>query len=444
MSNSKITPKILNGFRDYLPKEMIPREHMFKTVIQVFEMFGFSPIDTPTLELEETLLGKYGDEGTKLLYKFIDNGNRKIAMRYDLTVPLARVVAMYPDLPRPFKRYHIAKVWRAERPQAGRFREFYQCDVDIVGTDQMLADAECVIIASMVLEKLGLDKFQIKINNRKILNGFIEYANIAPSQTKRVFQTIDKIQKIGSDGIKTELQKNIVDLPALSDQEIQKIFEFCSIQGSNKDILEKLSIMLQNTEIGNQGIQELKQVIGYLQAAELKEKTYQIDLSIARGLDYYTGTVYETFISNLSKIGSVMSGGRFDKLIGMFSGIEIPAVGISLGIDRLFSAMQELGMIDEKPSTSQVLITVFDSKFIPDYLKIAQQLRQEGIRTEIDLSNGKLKKQFQYADKQKIPFVIIIGEDEMSKRKIKVKEMVSRKEYYVVYEKIINFFRTKL
>ena len=436
----QIETRILRGFRDFLPSQMIPRQKMLAVIRDVFERFGFVPLETPTLEYEETLTGKYGEEGDMLLYRFEDQGGRKVAMRYDLTVPLSRVVAMYPELPKLFKRYQIQPVWRAEKPQKGRFREFFQCDVDIVGTSSMAADAECVDVARTVITELGVEKFLVKINNRKILNGFITFSGIADDQVKRVFQAIDKLPKVGPEGVAEELlqEKEIPyedPLSGLSQDKVDKILEFAKLTGSNQEILDQLKDIFKSVEIGLEGVNELQQVINNLEAIGITDKECQIDLSIARGLDYYTGTVFETFIQDLPGFGSVMSGGRFDELIGMFLGKNIPAVGISLGLDRLFAAMEELGMIEASPSTSEVLVTVFDPNLFDECLKVANELRKAGINTELYVGEEtKIGKQMKYADKQGIPFVIIIGGNEVEKGVVMFKDLAAASQTEVKRE----------
>lgn len=423
---TKIEPKLLKGFRDYLPADLIVRQEMMDKVRQVFESFGFLPLETPSLEYRETLTGKYGEETDKQLYLFKDQGDRDIGLIFDLTVPLCRVVAMYPDLPKPFKRYQIQRVWRAEKPQSGRFREFYQCDVDIIGSAEMLADTEIILIAIETLQALGVKDFTVKINNRKILNEFLAGLKIKENDFSNILRVIDKRDKVGEQEMREQLNLD----KKLTDQ----IIEFINIKGSNEEVLKKVKKIIGETD----GVKELSEVINNLQASGVEEKYFQINLSITRGLDYYTGTVFETTLNQLPTIGSVMSGGRYDKLISMFLGKEIPAVGISLGIDRLLAGLKELKLIKEKKSLTDVLITIFDKKYVKEYLKIAKELRKEGIKVELYSQANNLKKQIKYADKQGIPLVIIVGEDELKKNKVAIKNLQSGEQVEVGRGELIN------
>ena len=317
--------KLLSGFRDHLPQRMNLRQRILKQVKEVYESFGFVPLETPALEYSSVLLGKYGDEWTKQLYRFKDNGGRDVALRYDLTVPLSRVVSMYNDLPRPFKRYQIGPVWRAEKAQKGRFREFYQCDVDIVGSDSYLADAECVQIAYELITKVfGSSDFKIRINNRKILNGLSEFAGYDKKKNIAVFRAIDKLVKIGEEGVRKELKE-----AELSEDSVNKIFDFMgNIDGTNQEIISNLKRIFFEVPTAFEGAENLEKVFQTLDLLGVPEKNLVIDLTIARGLDYYTGIVYETFLDERPNLGSMMSGGRFDELIGQLSGKDVPAVGI--------------------------------------------------------------------------------------------------------------------
>jgi len=428
----KITPKLLKGFRDYLPADLIVRQQMMDKVRGVFESFGFSPLETPALEYQETLIGKYGEETDKQLYLFKDQGDRDIGLIFDLTIPLARVIAMYPELSKPFKRYQIQRVWRAEKPQAGRYREFYQCDVDIIGSDSMMADTEIILIDIATLTALGVKDFTVKINNRKILNDFLGSIKIAEKDVSNVLRAIDKRDKIGEKEMREQLD--------VKKEQADKIIDFINIFGSNDEILDKVGVIISESE----GLKELKTVINNLKASGVEEKYYQIDLAMVRGADYYTGTVFETFLNQLPKIGSDMSGGRYDKLISMFLGEEIPAVGISLGIDRLLAGLKELKLVTTKESLSEVLITVFDQKDIGEYLKIASELRKEGIKTELYSQADNLKKQIKYADKQSIPLVLIAGEDELKENKVAIKNMKTGKQVEIKRGELIEKVKSLL
>lgn len=418
--STKIEPKLLKGFRDYLPADLIVRQKMTDKVRGVFESFGFLPLETPALEYAETLIGKYGEETDKQLYLFKDQGKRDIGLIFDLTIPLARVIAMYPDLPRPFKRYQIQRVWRAEKPQAGRYREFYQCDADIIGSSDLLADTEIVLIAIQTLKALGLEGFMVKLNNRKLLNEFLAGLGLKEKDFGGVLRAIDKRDKISEKEMRDQLgvKKEIAD----------QILGFITIKGDNNEMLKKIEETVGST---SDGLRELKSVVSNLEASNVKEKYYAIDLSIVRGADYYTGMVFETILNQMPKIGSVMSGGRYDKLISLFLGKEVPAVGISLGLDRLLAALKELKLVESQESLSDVLITIFDPKNLGEYLKLAEELRKEGIKAELYSQRDNLKKQIKYADKQNIPLVIIMGEDELKENKVAIKNMKTGKQLEV-------------
>lgn len=407
-----VEARILRGFRDYLPNVMLPRQRMLETVARTFESFGFAPISTPALEYADILVGKYGDEGDKLLYRFLDNGDRDIALRYDLTVPLARVVGMNHDLVKPFKRYHIAPVWRAETPGRGRFREFSQCDVDIVGSDSLMADAECLAVGASVLKALGVKRFELRVNNRKLLTALLERVAVEGDAALAVLRTVDKLPKIGE----AKTRELLATENGLAAPAVDAIFDFLKLKP------EELRGFFAESPIGLQGADELLTLLRLADEQGIRD-CVAVDLSIARGLDYYTGTIYETFLLDLEAIGSVMSGGRYDRLLGMFGGDAIPAVGISLGVDRLFYGLQELKLVQEQVSPTQVLVTVFDESTRAQAYGIAADLRAAGIATEVFLGVGKLKKQFQYADRKSIPLAVVAGPDELAQGLVTLKDL---------------------
>ena len=431
----KIEAKILKGFRDYLPEDMIPKQEMMFKIKTVFERYGFSPLETPALEYQETLLGKYGDEGSKQLFKFEDNGKRKVGMRFDLTVPLARVVAMYQnDIPLPFKRYQIQNVWRAEKPQKGRYREFYQCDVDCVGSKNILADTEFVSIAKDIMTELGIDKYLVRINNRKLLNGFFEQEKIKESEVNKVIAAIDKLLKIGEEGVTEELKKI-----GLAKEQIENTLDFIKITGKNLEIIDKLEAKNLNSAQGKEGVAELRQMFEYLESVGIDEKICKLDLTLARGLEYYTGTVYETVIVGAENIGSVIGGGRYDELVGMFLGKKIPAVGYSVGLDRLYAALVELKLlVTNKKTTARVLVTVFEEDLSINSMKVAEKLRKAGINTELYTGSGNLKKQFKYADKMGIEYVVVIGSDEIENNKATLKNLKKQSQITVAIDQLVN------
>ncbi len=437
---TKITPRTLKGFRDYLPEEMIPRQEMLRTLEDVFRRFGFLPLMTPALEYSDILTGKYGDEGDSLLYRFLDNGKRDVALRYDLTVPLARVVAQYPALPRPFRRFQIAPVWRAEKPARGRFREFYQCDGDIVGSNDVVADSEIIQMGAEMLISLGIEDFTIRINNRKVLSGLMSDVGVEPGEEEMgVLRTIDKLPKIGEEKTRDLLSSE----NQLNSDSIDRVFDFLSIQGSIEEILNRLSGFFAEGSIGELGTKELKEVFSFLEAVGLSEKL-AIDLSIARGLNYYTGTIYETFLGGLPGFGAVMSGGRYDGLIGTFCKEDIPGVGISLGIDRLLAGLEELNLIKKKATTSSVLVTIFDEDLVAPAAIAAKLIRDSGIPCELYPQAAKLKKQLKYAERTGKSLVVIIGSDEHEKNVVQVKDLNMSKQFEVALSDLPSWIQSRL
>jgi histidyl-tRNA synthetase len=416
---------------------MIAKERMLRRVAQSFEAYGFAPLQTPALEYQEVLLGKYGAEGDKLLYRFTDLGDRAVAMRYDLTVPLARVVAQYAELEQPFRRYQIGTVWRAEKPGPGRYREFMQCDVDITGTDAILADAEILAAGAAVLESLGVREFVIRVNNRKILNGALTRAGVTEErEVKDTLRVVDKLPKVGEAGVRSELSEAV----GLASGTIDAVFEFLALnQGVDTEALvARLAPLMHGSEEGERGLDELRQLLGLVSAMGLTERV-EVDLSIARGLDYYTGTIYETFLRGREAGGSVMSGGRYDTLIGMFKKVRVPAVGISLGIDRLFNMLLDLGLVQTTRATARVLVAVFDDQTAGEAASLAAMLRAAGVPTELYPAPDKLKKQFRYADRKGIPCVALVGPDELAQGQVKVKHLEERREDTVSRDELAAF-----
>jgi len=416
---AKLLPQVLKGFRVYLPEVMIPRQRMLRTIAEVFERFGFVPLDTPALEYAELLTGKYGDEGEGLLYRFADHGGRQIALRYDLTVPLARVMGGHPELPIPFKRYQIGPVWRAEKPGRGRFREFSQCDVDIVGSTSMVADFECLQVDAAVLRALGLERFRIRVNNRKLLDGILEHHGCTtPDRVVATLRAVDKLEKAGQEPVIALLvQEAGWDAAAAADLLQQ-------LAGSTLDF------PFTNPRL-EEGRQELSQL--FTLAARVGIEPYLgLDLTIARGLDYYTGTVFETFLTDLPGFGSVMSGGRYDGLVGLFRSQPLPAVGISLGVDRLLAGLTELGLLPPVRSTARVLLAVFGPETLGETLLVAAELRAAGIPTEVFPSEGgKLGKQYKYADQKGISVVGLVGPEEQTANTVKLKVLADQRELTV-------------
>lgn len=428
----KTEPRIYKGTRDFLPEQMIKRQYVIGIIREIFEKYGFEPLETPTLELWETLAGKYGEEGDQLTYRFFDRGKREVGLRYDLTVPLSRVIAMYPNLPKPFKRYQIQPVWRADKPQKGRFREFYQCDIDVIGSSSMLADAEILAAIYEVLIKLGFDDFKIRINNRKILSGMVEAAGIPSQQEAALARAIDKLDKIGEEGVIQELQKAGID-----SQGIDKIFRTFHLSGNNQEKLQQTAHALQKSEIGIRGISEVTELFNYLANYQIPEKFLLFDLFLARGLDYYTGPIFETVVET-ARIGSITGGGRYDKLIGLFSGVDQPATGCSIGLERIVTVMEELEMFPAEIKTPiKVLVSVFDSQTLPYSIQVAQLLRQANINTELYTGHSKLRGQFGLANDKSIPLVIVAGPDEMKAQQVSIKNMHTGQQRVVLLNELI-------
>ncbi|MBI5133811.1 MAG: histidine--tRNA ligase [Candidatus Taylorbacteria bacterium] len=430
---SKIEPKTLKGFRDFLPEKQIPRQKMIDSIRASYERFGFEPLETPVLEYAETLVGKYGDEGDKLMYRFKDNGDRDVAMRYDLTIPLARVVAQNGEIKKPWKRYQISPVWRAENTQKGRYREFYQCDADIVGSSSPLADAEVLALAAATLKALGIRDFVIRINSREVINAFYDSLGLTEGEKISAIRAIDKIDKVGKDGVAEELTKNGIIYDT-----VQKLLAFAEVSidaVKGQDELVKIGEELNVKE-------PLARLLSIVEVAyKLEpEARFVIDLSIARGLDYYTGIIFETTLQAAPQYGSVLSGGRYDGLVGMFSSKGVPAVGASIGLDRLYSALEELGLIKEERSTAKALIVNFDAALESDYLRLASELRASGVNTALYFETADLKKQLSYASEKGIRYAIIYGSNEAKEGKVIVKDLEKGEQEKVSVGDIAKYF----
>lgn len=417
-------PRTLAGFMELLPNEQILFEQMKQKIEKTYQKFGFLPLDTPILELSEILLAKAGGETEKQIYQF-QKGDTDIAMRFDLTVPLSKYVAKnYGNLSFPFRRYQIGKVYRGEKAQKGRFREFYQCDIDIIGDGELstINDAEIPSVIYNLIKELGFEEFTIRINNRKILNGLFEYINQKDNSVE-ILRIIDKIEKIGKDAVIEDLEKI-----GVSKEAIEKIINFIEIDGTTDEKLQKLQDLNIENETFKLGLEELISVVKYIRIFGVPDTHFKVDLTIARGLDYYTGTVYETFLNDYRELGSVCSGGRYENLAEYYTDKKLPGVGISIGLTRLFYKLNELGLIKaEKASMSDVLvIPMVDDLSKP--IILANSLREKNINTEIYLNDKKLKAKLKYADKLQIPYVIIVGEDEINSGVISVKNMITGEE----------------
>ena len=430
---SLIKPQTLKGFRDYLPQTMLARESLIETARQVYRSYGFSPIDTPALEYSEILLGKGGDESDKQLFRFQDQGDRDVAMRFDLTVPFARYAAQHiNEIGVPFKRYHIGTVWRAEKPQRGRFREFMQCDFDTIGTDSATSDIETLFVIHDLFEQLGFTKFTVRVNHRQLLNGLLETIGLA-DESARVLRALDKLAKIGRDAVAAEMQETAGATP----EQAAGVLDFAALEGDPATVLQQVESLLGGNERGMAGVVVLRDLFAAAAHAGLPAERIALDVSIARGLDYYTGTIYETFLGDLPQIGSVCSGGRYDNLAGLFTKQPLPGVGASLGLDRLLAAMEELGLLTEAQTPAPVLIVQFDESRVSDYLRIGRVLRAAGIGTEVFPQSRPLKKQLQYADRKGFRVALIAGEREFADRVWQVKDLRAKSQETVGEDALI-------
>jgi histidyl-tRNA synthetase len=421
---NKTEPRTLAGFMELMPNEQILFEQIKQKIEKTYQKFGFLPLDTPILELSKVLLAKAGGETEKQIYRF-EKGDTDISMRFDLTVPLAKYVAKnYGNLSFPFRRYQIGKVYRGERTQKGRFREFYQCDIDIIGDGELsvINDAELPSVIYNIFKELGFDDFTIRINNRKILNGLFESLNQKENATE-ILRIIDKIEKIGKEAVIEELEK--IEIPS---DAINKIMDFIEIEGTTDEKLQKLNELNIKNEEFEKGLDELTQVVKYVRIFGIPEANFKVDLTIARGLDYYTGTVYETFLNQYRELGSVCSGGRYENLAEYYTDKQLPGVGISIGLTRLFYKLNELQLIKaEKKSIAEVLVVpMVQDLTVP--IQIATDLRKKGISTEVYLNDKKIKAKMKYADKLEIPYVIVVGEDEINSGIVKIKNMKTGEE----------------
>ncbi|MFA6158037.1 MAG: histidine--tRNA ligase [Candidatus Paceibacterota bacterium] len=428
----KIEPRTLKGFRDFLPEQQITRQKFMGIIRASYETFGFEPLETPALEYAEILTGKYGDEGDKLMYRFKDNGDRDVALRYDLTIPLARVAAQYEnDLRKPWKRYQISPVWRAENSQKGRYREFYQCDADIVGSTSPLADAEILALSAGTLVRLGIpaSNFVVRVNSREIITAFYETLGFTAEQQVSAMRAVDKIDKIGPEGVTEEL----VRFGFLAD-DVMAIINFASIRIAKLDDVP--GAIATFPEVAG----ALGKLSDIIRSALLLAPTtsFIIDFSIARGLDYYTGIIFETNLLKAPQFGAICAGGRYDNLIGTFSNRPIPAVGASIGLDRLLAALEELGITKAEKTTAQALIVNFDESLAPEYLKMASELRNAGVNTILYFDTADLKKQLSYASDKGIKFALMYGTNEAKEGIVVIKDLEKGTQEKVKIDEVVK------
>jgi histidyl-tRNA synthetase len=435
-----VQPRTVKGFRDILPHQVVARRKMIDTIRAAFERYGFVPLDTPALEYVDALLG-LGEEGTKNLFRMKTPEGEEVALRYDLTVPLARVVSQYPTLPRPFRRYQVSPVWRADKPDPGRFREFIQFDIDSVGSPSVLADAEILMAMDEAFRSLGLTSFKIRYSSRKILNSLLRWAEIPGDAGMRALRVLDKLDKQGIQAVLLELGPGRTDasgdrIPGLGlpEEAINKVGRFLDLQrvaGSGRtSLLDAAEKLFTEVEGSREGFTELREIDRFLRAAGVPDERVAVDLSIARGLDYYTGPIFEAILTDLPEFGAIFGGGRYDGLVERFLGTKVPATGASIGVDRLLAALEKLGLVASGWATARVLTTVMDLARIADYLAITREVREAGIPAEIYMGEAAgLRKQIAYADKVGIPVVIIAGSNEFDAGTISIKDLREGKQH---------------
>ena len=434
---NKVNPRTLSGFMELSPNDQIEFNRIKKIIEDTYKLYGFYPLDTPVIEYSSVLLAKAGGETEKQIYRF-NKGDNDLSLRFDLTVPLAKYVSLkYNELLFPFKRYQIGKVFRGERPQKGRFREFYQCDIDVIGDGELslMYDAEIPSIIYDIFTKMNIGKFVIRINNRKILNGFFEYLNLS-DKYQDILRIIDKMEKVSESDLIDMLKE--IDL---TDEIIDKILSFIKIKGTNGEVLNSLKGLNISNEAFLNGINELETVINSLRTMNINEEYFMIDLTIARGLDYYTGTVYETKLVDYPQMGSVCSGGRYDDLATFYTDRKLPGVGISIGLTRLFYQLKENGLIkNEDDSVVDVMILPMIEEYkVP--LEISKKLRNIGISTSICYINKKFKSKIKYADSMNVKYSIIIGEDEINNNVVTIKDMYKNEQTQINIECLEEYFK---
>ena len=417
---TRVTPRIPSGFAEYLPGEQIEFNRLLDIIRTTYEAYGFLPLDTPVMELSEVLLAKGGGETEQQVYRFT-RGRNDLSLRFDLTVPLARYVAQHEnDLVFPFGRYHIGKVYRAERAQRGRFREFYQCDIDVIGSNSPIIDATFPAIINEIFEAFAFGEFTIRLNNRMILNGFFEGLGLEDKSTS-VLRIVDKMEKISKD----ELRNELAEVGLLSDQ-IDRVLEFTQITGTNDEVLERLATLEVKSDQFGDGVSKLKTLVEALRLMGVPESRFRVDLKIARGLDYYTGTVYETVLDDYPEVGSVCSGGRYDDLAGYYTSTQLPGVGISIGLTRLFYKLCEIGVIKPgRQSPAEAIVMPLEGGQMARGLEVAAQLRSSGVPTMLYSEENGLKQKLRYADRMAFRYVILIGESEMENGTVSLKDMMS-------------------
>ena len=442
-----IQPRLFNGTRDLLPEEMLARRPMLATMTRIFETHGFAPVETPVMEHLDILLGKYGEEGDKLIYPLAYKGGGVLGLRYDLTVPLSRLVAMHKDLPVPFKRYQIQAVYRADRPQPaqGRFREFYQCDVDTVGSSSLVADAENIAVCHRIYEELGLGVDAVglimRVNNRKLLRALVEAAGLAADQDKIVCTALDKIDKIGREKVDVLLEEAGIGAEAR-----ERLFELIGLgerigATHHDELIAALESELSENEGGLAACQEMRELFEHTSALGVPAAALHFDLVLTRGLDYYTGPIYEFRMTELANFGSLGGGGRYDDLMSMYGGPAVPATGVSVGLSRVQSALAKLGKIESRSSPTRVLVLRLGDVAAADQLALVTRLRQNAIPADLYHEPGRFKRQISYADKLKIPFVIIQGPDELARGVVQLKDIRVGEQVEIAVDALVDHLR---
>jgi histidyl-tRNA synthetase len=435
-----IEPRTLKGFRDYTPQLMIPREQLLEQARKVYRSYGFAPIDTPALEYLEILSGKAGEESNKQIYKFTDHGGREVALRFDLTVPFARFAAQHlHELGTPFKRYHMGPVWRGETPGHGRYREFWQCDFDTIGTESNASDIEVALVIHDLMVALGFERFEVRANNRLLLNGLLAVLGLA-GQTAAILRALDKLPKVGREAVIAEMGEKA---GATAEQAV-RILSLTEAQGSNAEVLGRVEKDFGHNDLVQHGNRRLAELLAVWREMGLAEERLRIDLSIARGLDYYTGVIYETFLRDKPDIGSVCSGGRYDNLAALFTKQRLPGVGASLGLDRLLAAMEEMNLLPKVGTPAPVLVVQFEAERLARYHGMARQLRAEGIGVEVFPDAKKVGQQLKYAEQRGFRVALLAGPDEFAKGVWRVKDLARRAQDDVAEAEVVGAVRRVL
>ncbi|MCX7703813.1 MAG: histidine--tRNA ligase [Planctomycetota bacterium] len=428
------TPQVPRGMHDFTPEEMHKRNLIIEKIKKVFSTYGYEPIETPALEYWETLSGKYGDEGEKLIYRLTDRGGRELGLRYDLTVPLARFAASHPEIPRPFKRYQIQPVWRADKPQRGRFREFYQCDFDIVGSSSLAADAEIIAVLHDSFSSLAFADFKIRVNSRKLIRALAEKLNLAQGSELLLARALDKLERDGLEGVLKETESL-----GLSSQMLKTLKDFLSIQSADfENALSSAAGLLRDAPSTTLAFDEMRNLFSFLKHYSIEKERVLLDFSLARGLDYYTGPIFEAVVPG-SGVGSVAGGGRYDTLLGIFSKEDVPATGASLGLDRIVTIFETLKSETFRKSTVEILVTRFSNETEEYSYKLANTLRRSGFSVDLylgDISKKGLRAQLGYAQQKGIPFVLIAGPDEVAHNKTQLKIMETGEQLEIPFESL--------